>query len=102
MTIIGIRELKAVDERFVAEHKAIAHGHAHPLAGASQRLRVEVRPVVAKGAEALVEDGVGPLALEQARHGEAHEQVSKVERVEDTGVVDHDERCHRSSCRCYW
>lgn len=87
VTIVGVRECEAVDERFVPGDEAVRYCFAHELASASELLHGEVGATPDNGAHHLVEDLVGPNSSEQTRHTQTHEKITQPCGMQNARVV---------------
>lgn len=80
VAIVWIRKLHRVDQRLVADDKAVADGCAHQSSSALQTLRIKVGQAPQDGPKGLVKDRVGPLRLDQARLRDADQQIAQGRR----------------------
>lgn len=92
VAVIGIGQVQARDQRFVAVHEAVAHVQIHQLACALELDDGQVRPLPEHVADPLVMDGVGPLGPETIGQRQLKQQVPQRRGVKDTGIVKGRER----------
>lgn len=76
MPVIRIRQFKLGDERFKILHQAITSMFVHEAPGVFELSSFDVRSIAKHSRDPLVMNPVRPSSLEQAFHGQLHEQVA--------------------------
>lgn len=67
MAVVRVWQRDAINQVFIAGHKAVPDGRVHQSPGPYERFILQLRPRFLEAGEALVEDPVGPFGLHQAR-----------------------------------
>lgn len=94
VAIIGVRQCKGRNQRFVSADKTIADMNIHQLTRPLKLLSRQIRSIPEHAARPFVMNCIRPLRPEQIGERQMHQQISQRRRIQNASVKDDRKSIH--------